>query len=70
MPHFIEKYFLPKPNPVTHNDVEPAEGDPMKEREVNSVLDELAFVVRRNTSRSIALRERLAQKTIQVITKG
>lgn len=70
MKNFIEKYIWPKPTPVTHNDVEPADRLPEKEEEVKSVLGELTEAVLRNANRSIAIRERLANETIHIVTRG
>lgn len=70
MKEFIDKYIWPKPTPVTYKDVEPADRLPEKEAEVKSVLGELTEAVIRNANRSVALRERLAHETIQIVTRG
>lgn len=67
---FIEKYIWPKPNPITHNDVDPAPGVPEKEAEVKSVLGELTEAVLQSANRSIAIRNRLAVETIKVVSGG
>jgi hypothetical protein len=70
MNRFVEKYFWPKPQPVTYKDVEPADRDPVKEEEVKSVLGELTEAVLRSANRSIKIKERLAHETIQIVTRG
>lgn len=70
MKRFVEKYIWPKPEPVTHNDVEPADRLPEKEEEVKSVLRELTETVLTSANRAIAIRERLANETIQIVTRG
>lgn len=66
---FVEKYFWPKPQPITHDDVEPADRPHDKEEEVKSVLGELTEAVLRSANRSIAIRERLANETIDIVTR-
>lgn len=68
MPHFIEKYLFPKPHVITHEDVEPASGPEDKEQEVKLVMDNLTNAVLQSANRSIAIRERLAQQTIHVLS--
>lgn len=70
MKQFIDKYIWPKPHAVTYKDVEPADRDPVKEEEVKSVMGELTEAVLRSANRSVAIRERLANETIHIVTRG
>lgn len=65
-----QRMFWPKPEPITHETVEPASGLPEKEAEARSVINELSATAVRSINRSVLIRERLAEETIRVVTGG
>ena len=66
----LKKLFWPEPDPVTHNDVQPAPGIPEKENEVRSMLSDLSDTALRSMNRSTMIRERLAKETLRIVAGG
>ena len=67
---FLKRAFSSRVDPVTHLDVDPAPGNPEKEREIISVLGQMAHTVINSERKAWEIREELAGNVLKIVSGG